>query len=344
MRIYRTLPACTLITSFLAAQPPSGDEKPVRVGAGITPPRLLKKVEPEYSPLARADHVQGTVVFQIVVDKTGRAADIKVISPLGFGLDEKAQEAIEKWRFAPGTKNGAPVPILATVEVNFRFPEIWFDEKAEKRRTAFNLALQNLSTADTASKSRAVKSVQDLASEKFVPAMFLLGKWELNGENVSKDELEGWRLIQMASDQNYGPAMYAVAKRILDGGNSNESRDAAWRTLREAATLGSAQAQFFLGGAYERGVDVPMDIDRARRYFRLCAAQGVPQCQFRLAQLLYKKPDRSEDDYVQAMAWYQLSAEQNVAEARDVIEREQAKLTPEQVVLVKAWKSQITKK
>ena len=36
------------------------------------------------------------------------------------GLDEKAIEAVQKWRFKPGVKDGKPVPVAATVEVNFR--------------------------------------------------------------------------------------------------------------------------------------------------------------------------------------------------------------------------------
>lgn len=55
----------------------------VRMGPGITPPRVLYKVDPTYSPDARADHVQGTVVFEIVVNEQGRATNIRVMSPLG---------------------------------------------------------------------------------------------------------------------------------------------------------------------------------------------------------------------------------------------------------------------
>jgi len=42
------------------------------------------------------------------------------VKSLGFGLDEKAAEAVSQWQFKPGTRGGAPVPVEATVEVNFR--------------------------------------------------------------------------------------------------------------------------------------------------------------------------------------------------------------------------------
>ena len=60
------------------------------------------------------------MVLRLVVDSSGRPRDLKVIRSLGLGLDEKAIEAVEKWKFRPGYKDGKPVPVEATVEVNFR--------------------------------------------------------------------------------------------------------------------------------------------------------------------------------------------------------------------------------
>src|SRR4029077_20640019 len=93
--------ACLITLSVASAQVPANSDEPIRIGPGVTPPRVLRKVEPEYSPIARADRVQGTLVLQIVVDEKGRATDITVLSPLGFGLDERAQAAVEKWEFVP---------------------------------------------------------------------------------------------------------------------------------------------------------------------------------------------------------------------------------------------------
>jgi len=91
-----------------------------RVGGGVSPPIPLYKIEPEYSEMARKAKFQGTVVLSIIVDVDGLAKNIKVVRPLGLGLDEKAIEAIVKWRFRPGMKDGKPVATYATVEVNFR--------------------------------------------------------------------------------------------------------------------------------------------------------------------------------------------------------------------------------
>jgi periplasmic protein TonB len=45
---------------------------------------------------------------------------LRVIRPLGLGLDQKAIEAVQKWKFKPGMKDGRAVPVQATIEVNFR--------------------------------------------------------------------------------------------------------------------------------------------------------------------------------------------------------------------------------
>jgi protein TonB len=91
-----------------------------RIGGGVSAPSVLSKVEPEYSEEARKAKWQGTVVLTLVVDEHGLPKDMKVTRSLGLGLDQKAIEAVSKWRFKPGMKDGKAVPVIATIEVNFR--------------------------------------------------------------------------------------------------------------------------------------------------------------------------------------------------------------------------------
>jgi periplasmic protein TonB len=91
-----------------------------RVGGGVTAPALLFKKEPEYSEEARKAKYQGTVLLYIEVDPSGKATNMKVVRSLGLGLDEKAMEAVRQWKFKPGYKDGKPVTVAATIEVNFR--------------------------------------------------------------------------------------------------------------------------------------------------------------------------------------------------------------------------------
>lgn len=331
---------------LLCAQATSGSDDAVRVGPGVTAPRVVYKVEPEYSPTARADRVQGTVVLQIVVNEKGRASDITVVSPLGFGLDERALAAVETWEFVPGMKDGKPVKILAIVEVKFRFPGIWFDEKAESQRTSFNIALQTLKKTNIASTQidRAVKSVLDLSRHSFAPAMYLVGSWKRKGERVPKDPEAGLALIQKAAAKNYGPALYEIAICRITGLDLPKDFEKGLEEMRQASILGSPQAQFHLGNRYEIGDGVPRELDRAGRYYRLCAAQGAALCQYRLGHLLLEEPNRRERDYVQAVAWLQLASEQGLSEARDMAARETSNLTPAQSTWVNSLRAQLIRK
>ena len=91
-----------------------------RAGGGVTPPALISKVEPEYSEEARKAKYQGVVLLYVEVAPNGRAQNVRVLHSLGLGLDQKAMEAVMKWKFRPGTKDGKPVTVVATIEVSFR--------------------------------------------------------------------------------------------------------------------------------------------------------------------------------------------------------------------------------
>jgi protein TonB len=91
-----------------------------KIGGGVSAPVPVFKPEPEYSEEARKAKWQGAVLLELVVDENGVPQNIKVIRSLGLGLDQKAIEAVQKWRFKPGQKDGKAVPVSANIEVNFR--------------------------------------------------------------------------------------------------------------------------------------------------------------------------------------------------------------------------------
>jgi TonB family protein len=86
---------------------------------GVTAPRIVHSVSPEYSDKARVYRVQGTVVLRLVVTSSGDPVMIRVTKALGSGLDEKAVEAVRQWKFKPGTKDGKPVAVEVGAEVEF---------------------------------------------------------------------------------------------------------------------------------------------------------------------------------------------------------------------------------
>jgi TonB family protein len=92
----------------------------VKMGPGVTAPKVLQKTDPAYTKDASDAKIQGTVLLSMVVGSDGVARDITVKKSLDPGLDEKAIAAVQNWKFQPGTKDGKAVSVMATIEVNFR--------------------------------------------------------------------------------------------------------------------------------------------------------------------------------------------------------------------------------
>lgn len=92
-----------------------------RPGTGVTLPRLLREVKPQYTSDAMRAKVQGVVLLECVVRADGSVGDVQVIRSLDstFGLDQEAVKAARQWRFAPGTRLGEPVAVLVTIELTF---------------------------------------------------------------------------------------------------------------------------------------------------------------------------------------------------------------------------------
>ena len=86
---------------------------------GVTVPQVIFNPEPSFSDEARKSKAQGIVLLLLVVGKDGHPYDIRVGQSLGMGLDEKAIEAVNRWRFRPGTLNGQPVATQIAVQVDF---------------------------------------------------------------------------------------------------------------------------------------------------------------------------------------------------------------------------------
>jgi TonB family protein len=90
------------------------------VGGRISAPVPIYQPEAEFSDEARRAKYQGVCVIALIVDAQGNPQNVHVIRTLGMGLDEKAMEAVRKYKFKPAMKDGkTPVPTMITVEVDF---------------------------------------------------------------------------------------------------------------------------------------------------------------------------------------------------------------------------------
>lgn len=93
---------------------------PIPLSGASTAPVLIHKIEPEFSEEARKAKFEGTVLLRVVIDESGRVAEVRVLRGLGMGLDERAVAAVAQWRFRPALRHGRPIAVSAEVEVNFR--------------------------------------------------------------------------------------------------------------------------------------------------------------------------------------------------------------------------------
>lgn len=110
----------------LLAPQTAGDNKnaPSKVvvyqpGGDVKPPKLIHYVEPAFSSSSKEAFVEGVVRISTVVKSDGVPSDTHISKGLTSEEDQKALDAVAKWRFQPGTKNDQPVNVRVTVEVEF---------------------------------------------------------------------------------------------------------------------------------------------------------------------------------------------------------------------------------
>lgn len=82
-------------------------------------PSVLGQVRIDYPREARRNEVEGVVRLKVTIDWTGKVIAARVVSGLGYGLDEAALEAVKRFRWKPATKNGEPVSTEITYAYRF---------------------------------------------------------------------------------------------------------------------------------------------------------------------------------------------------------------------------------
>jgi TonB family protein len=90
------------------------------IGSGVSAPFLAYDPDPQYTPEAKKAKYQGVCLVQLIVDENGNPRNVRVLRPLGMGLDQKAIEAVSQYRFRPAMMSGKPVPVKVNIEVNFK--------------------------------------------------------------------------------------------------------------------------------------------------------------------------------------------------------------------------------
>jgi TonB family protein len=160
-------------------------DKIYHVGGGVTPPRVTHSPDPELSEEARKKGYGGTCVLILVVDTKGLPQDIKVTRAAGMGLDEKAIEAVRKWKFKPAMKDGVPVAVKINIEINFNLG----DDTANNYQMLFEKADAGDATAQ-----------------------FKLSQAFHSGNGLPKDESRGFAYLEKAAKQGLPQAQFAMGE------------------------------------------------------------------------------------------------------------------------------------
>ena len=85
----------------------------------IIPPRLIHRVDPEYSPGSRGIRLEGSVIIESIITSRGVPTALRVVKSLAEEVDRAALEAVKQWRFEPAKKDRKPVAVRVTIEVAF---------------------------------------------------------------------------------------------------------------------------------------------------------------------------------------------------------------------------------
>ncbi len=86
----------------------------------MTAPKLLNGLEPGSNEYAQKNGIAGLTSFRTVVDAQGKPTEIAIARPIGFGLDEKAIEAIRNSNFSQPRRTASPCPVVVDLVVTFR--------------------------------------------------------------------------------------------------------------------------------------------------------------------------------------------------------------------------------
>jgi protein TonB len=100
-------------------EPPARPAAPAPTDEGETPPRMQTVVKPVYPPFALKARIRGIVILRVLVGETGTPLDIEVVKGVNGGLTEAAVDAVRRWKFTPGRRNGVAVRAWTTVPIPF---------------------------------------------------------------------------------------------------------------------------------------------------------------------------------------------------------------------------------
>lgn len=99
--------------------PVEEDDDVLRVGGAVTKPEKISAPPPVYTMMARRARLQGVVILEVIIDRSGKVTEAQVLKGMAMGLDHAALAAVQKWKFKPATLEHKPVSVYYTLTVPF---------------------------------------------------------------------------------------------------------------------------------------------------------------------------------------------------------------------------------
>lgn len=171
-------------SSFGQQETGSKESEGYHVGdPGVTNPVLVTQTIPSYTEEAKEAEIEGLTILNCLIGVEGRAADCEIRRELGFGLDESAAQEIEEtWRFKPALKDGAPVPVRATIEIQFTLTGTELEEIAPEE--AENLIIKSVEFIGSEEAVQAARGlIEKKEQSRFSSSKFIEDKKRLSDSN-----------------------------------------------------------------------------------------------------------------------------------------------------------------
>ena len=184
-----------------ASQIPHGSAQQLQVPAGVIAGNLISKVDPVYPAVAKAAHVQGTVVLHATISKTGTVEELEVVSGPEM-LRTSAMDAVRQWTYKPYLMNGQPTEVETTITVNYTLPDS-------------GTAVGPVPPAD-----EAANGVKRVGGDVTAPKIISQPAPEFT-ELAKKDKVEGIVLIGLVVDEHGLPQHVHVLRGLGDGLDEN---------------------------------------------------------------------------------------------------------------------------
>jgi TonB family protein len=102
--------------------PDTGETVPRASEAQNLTPISIRRITPVYPPELNEYAISGSVVLRVIIDEKGKTKVVDIVTPMGFGLDQAAINAVNRWEYEPAKRNGMPVKVYVRVQFNFSAP------------------------------------------------------------------------------------------------------------------------------------------------------------------------------------------------------------------------------